>query len=76
MSRFQNNRDNILTGEERAKSARKCISLLKDIPFGKMNIRDFDFVAEQAINAKRLNYEPSWAVLQWLRDCVEKYVTN
>lgn len=76
MSRFQNSRDNVLTPEERVKSARKCVSLLADIEPEDMNDRDRPFVLSQRDKAPNVGYQASEGVLQWLRDCVDRYVTS
>ena len=75
MSRTTYNRDNILTPEERAASARKCIQILdaENHCTDDMRAKDYSFYVSQRAEAKRLDYAPSERQLLWLRDLVEKY---
>lgn len=70
MTRTAFNRDDVLTPEERATSARKCIGLLVPEVEG-MGEREAQFVTEMQEKIDR------WGVserqLAWLRDLVEKY---
>lgn len=68
-------RDNILTPEERAASARKCLNLLEDKGAEHMRQRDYEFLIGQRAEAKSLRYAPSEPQLQWLRDLVDRLVT-
>ena len=70
MSKFQHNRDNVLSSDERNASARKCLNLLEDCT-EKMNARELSFVEEMPDKIERWGCtEPQ---LQWLRDLVSKY---
>lgn len=70
-------RDNVLDADERAKSARKCLQILRDgTSSDKMSSKDSAFWASQRGLATNLRYAPSEPTLQWLRDLVERYVTN
>lgn len=65
-------RDNILSDDERAKSARKCLTLL----FGKeseMREKDRSFYLNQTVLATQLEYRITEPQLQWLRDLVDRY---
>lgn len=75
MTRAAFNRDNVLTPEERATSARKCIQILdaEEIATDDMRAKDYEFYISQRAEAKRIDYAPSEPQLQWLRDLVEKY---
>lgn len=73
MSRFQNNRSNILSIEERAASARKCIALLGDVNPDEMSDKDATFFRDQLAASKKIVWLPSELQLQWLRDMVERY---
>lgn len=73
MTRPAFNRDNVLTPEERATSARKCIQILDAEDTTDMRDKDYDFYISQRTEAKRIDYAPSEPQLQWLRDLVEKY---
>jgi len=65
-------RDNVLTGDERNRSARKCLSLLEDYT-GRMNAKELGFVEDMPEKIERWGCtEPQ---LQWLRDLVSKYAT-
>lgn len=76
MAKFQHQRDNILDASERAASARKCLDLLGDVKNSQMSVMDWDFVNGQIAAAEdNLYYSPTEPQLQWLRDCVERYVT-
>lgn len=70
MTRTAFNRDSVLTPEERAESARKCIELLAP-ELDAMAEREYQFVGEMSDKIDR------WGVserqLAWLRDLVEKY---
>lgn len=76
MTKTAFNRDNILTPEERAVSARKCLKLLDDDTncTDDMRANDYSFYVTQREKAKRTDYAPSERELTWLRDLVEKYV--
>jgi hypothetical protein len=74
MSKFQNNRGNILSVEERATSARKCIMLLNDVDEDEMSEKDLKFFLTQKTRSKYVGYQPTEPQLQWLRDMIERYV--
>jgi hypothetical protein len=65
------NRDNILSSDDRLKSARKCLALLAS-ETGGMGDKEASFVSDMQDNIDR------WGVserqLAWLRDLVSKYV--
>lgn len=62
---------------ERAESARKCLKLMADINEQSLiRVKDFDFLQSQRELARFISYGPSEPQLQWLRDMVERYVTN
>lgn len=66
-------RDNVLTPDERNRSAYKCLALLEDCT-ARMNARELAFVEDMPEKVARWGCsEPQ---LQWLRDLVEKYVTR
>jgi hypothetical protein len=75
VSKFQHNRDGILTPEERANSSRKCLKLLAEVDLELMTDAERTFF----LSSQQLNHAPSYAPsepqLQWLRDLVERYVT-
>lgn len=75
MARPAFQRDNVLDGNERATSARKCLQLLGDVDPLAMRERDWEFYRSQLTESRRINYEPSEPTLQWLRDLVDRYVT-
>jgi hypothetical protein len=65
-------RDNVLTDDERNRSARKCLALLADCT-EKLNATELGFVEEMPDKVARWGCsEPQ---LQWLRDLVSKYAT-
>lgn len=64
------NRDNILSSDERIRSARKCLALLEDHT-EKMNAKELSFVEEMP--DKLEEYGCTEPQLQWLRDLVSKY---
>lgn len=64
------NRDNILSSDERIRSARKCLFLLEDHT-SKMNAKELGFVEEMP--DKLDQYGCTEPQLQWLRDLVSKY---
>lgn len=70
------NRDNILTPEERATSARKCINLLAQVDQSQISSKDLPFLLNQRQFSRNIRYAPSELELQWLRDLVERYVTR
>lgn len=77
MTRPAFQRDNILTGNERAESARKCLALMADISEQSLiRSKDFDFLQSHRQRARFVNYEPTEPQLLWLRDMVDRYVTN
>lgn len=65
------NRDNILSSDERIRSARKCLALLSDCA-EKMNAKELSFV--EGMPDKLEEYGCTEPQLQWLRDLVSKYV--
>lgn len=67
-------RDNVLTPDERAASARKCLQLLGDVSACDVRPKDWTFFCNQLAASKRLDYAPTEPQLQWLRDMVSKYV--
>jgi hypothetical protein len=69
------NRDNILSNEERAVSARKCVSILADVNPEKFRERDWDFFCDQKAMSKNVRYNPTERQLLWLRDLVERLAT-
>lgn len=70
-------RDNVLNADERAVSARKCLSILREsAKSSDMSSKDASFWASQRGLATNIKYAPSEPTLQWLRDLVERYVTN
>jgi hypothetical protein len=72
MTRPAFQRDNVLSADERNRSAYKCLTLLEDCT-QKMNAKELGFVEEMPEKIERWGCtEPQ---LQWLRDLVEKYVT-
>lgn len=77
MARFQHQRDNILTAEERAASARKCIAILSEAGpeanQSRMKAKDYEFFRQQKLFSINVTYEPREESLQWLRDLVERY---
>lgn len=75
MARPAFQRDNILDDNERATSARKCISLLGDVAPQQMREKDWTFFCSQLAASKNIRYAPSEPTLQWLRDLVDRYVT-
>jgi hypothetical protein len=76
MARAAFQRDNVLTVDERATSARKCVSLLGDVHPHDMKAGDWTFFSEQLAQSKNIRYAPSEPQLQWLRDMVDRYVTK
>jgi hypothetical protein len=65
-------RDNVLTDDERNRSAWKCLSLLEDYT-ARMSAKELGFVEDMPEKIERWGCtEPQ---LQWLRDLVSKYVT-
>lgn len=64
------NRDNVLSEDDRLKSARKCLTLLEP-ETGSMGDKEAQFVADMQDKIDR------WGVserqLAWLRDLVSKY---
>lgn len=73
MSKTAFERDGILTAEERAVSARKCLSLLADISPDRLRGNEFSFLSGQQNSAKFIHYNPTERQLAWLRDLVSKY---
>lgn len=67
-------RDNILTPEERAVSARKCLAILADASSEDMRMRDYEFVPDQRTKAKYRSYTPSERELAYLRDICSKFI--
>ena len=70
MTRTAYNRDSVLTPEERATSARKCIELLAP-EVDAMAEREYQFVGEMQDKIDR--HGVTERQLAWLRDLVEKY---
>lgn len=65
-------RDNVLTDDERNRSARKCLALLDDC-MERLSAKELSFVEEMPDKIERWGCsEPQ---LQWLRDLVSKYST-
>jgi hypothetical protein len=65
-------RDNVLTDDERSRSARKCLALLEDCA-EHLNAKELGFVEDMPDKIERWGCtEPQ---LQWLRDLVSKHVT-
>lgn len=77
MARFQQQRGNVLTAEERAKSARKCLDLLSSprVPRPQWPEKDQRFYHREYGYAQSMLYAPSDQTMQWLRDLVSRYVT-
>jgi len=73
MTKTAFDRSNILTPDERAAAARKCLRLLADADFDEMTENDRAFISDQRRMAGTIAYAPTERVLAWLRDCVEKY---
>lgn len=78
MTRPAFQRDNILNSDERAASARKCVQILnaEEHCTDRMGSGDYIFYLKHRTLAKNLRYAPSEPELQWLRDLIEKYVTQ
>lgn len=64
------NRDNILSEDDRLKSARKCLALLAS-EVGSMGEKEASFVT--SMEEKIDSYGVSERQLAWLRDLVGKY---
>lgn len=75
MSKFQHSRDNVLTPQERAESARKCLQLLDGYE-ERMPPMASEFVQTQRRFSRNVSYTVSEPQLQWLRDLVSKHVTS
>lgn len=73
MTKTAFNRDGVLTSEERAASARKCVNLLGAVDPHSMREKDWTFFCDQLAESKKFQYAPSERQLAWLRDLVEKY---
>lgn len=71
-------RDNVLSDTERTKSAKKCLQIIADSNpnMGDWRKKDMDFYFQQSRFARMKDYAPTEPILQWLRDLVERYVTN
>jgi hypothetical protein len=67
-------RDNVLSEEERSRSAYKCLALLEDYT-EKMNAKELAFVEDMPEKIERWGCTELQLQLQWLRDLVSKYVT-
>lgn len=79
MSGYQFGRDNILSDDERAESARKCINILMPVWLDKghqWRDNDAKFFTNQHSYSNRISYNPGERELAWLRDLVERYDTN
>lgn len=74
MSKTAFERDNILTPEERATSARKCLSILADAGPEDLRMADYGFLESQRKAAKYVSYAVSERQLAWLRDLVSKHI--
>lgn len=77
MTRPAHRHDDILTAEERAASARKCLALLSPVmeDIKKRSPSSEKFVREQLIFRNNSNYAPSMVQLNWLRDLVSKHAS-
>lgn len=73
MTRPAHNHDDILTPQERAASAKKCLDLLQPVRDNITNVKSAQFVREQLLFRKNIRYAPSMSQLNWLRDLVAKY---
>ena len=76
MAQFQHQRGDVLSPEERAKSARQCLQLLSDnprVPKEKWSEKDRNFFKREYGYAQSIRYAPSDRVLQWLRDMKDRY---
>lgn len=74
MTKTAFDRDNVLTPEERAVSARKCLSILKDASAEHFRQRDYEFLLQQREKARYLSYTPSERQLAYLRDLVARFI--
>lgn len=73
MASFAHDRENTLSQDELAASARKCLEIIGDVSkYPDMEPRDSSFVREQQHKADSVTYRVTERQLQWLRDIKDR----